>query len=80
MVYAGNEGYLDEIPADQVQAFENTFLPYLRSTHPEVLDTIRESKDLSKQTQANLEGILKDSVASFVAGKAPDPRSAEKKG
>jgi len=79
MVYAGNEGYLDEVPVDKVGEFERKFLPYVRGAHSEITTTIREKQKLDDQTETNLKGVLQDFVDQFKQGKTPDPRSAQKK-
>ena len=79
MVYAGNEGFLDQVPVAKVLEFEAKFLPYLRAAHPEILDSIRTTQDLTQQTKENLTGLLKEFVELFKQGKTPDPRSLEKR-
>jgi F-type H+/Na+-transporting ATPase subunit alpha len=79
VVYAGNEGYLDELPVEKIPEFEKTFLPYVRAAHPEIGDAIRSTGKINKQTGANLAGVLRDFVDQFKQGKTPDPRSAQKK-
>ena len=79
MVYAGNEGFLDQVPVPRVLEFEGKFLPYLRAAHPEIIDSIKKTGDLTSQTKDNLAGILKDFVDLFKQGKTPDPRSPEKR-
>ena len=78
MVFAGNEGFLDQIPVAKVLEFQDKLLPYLRSAHGEVTDAIRTSKKLSAQTETNLRSVLRDFVDNFKQGKTPDPRSAQK--
>jgi F-type H+/Na+-transporting ATPase subunit alpha len=54
VIYAGVNGYLDPIPVDRVRAFEEGLLGALRTTHGEILKDIRESRDLSEATAAQL--------------------------
>ena len=79
MVFAGNEGYLDQVPVARVGEFEAKFLPYLRAAHPEILDSIKKTNDLTKENTQNLAPTLKEFVELFKQGKTPDPRSAEKR-
>jgi F-type H+-transporting ATPase subunit alpha len=48
-LYAGINGYLDDIPTDQVPRFQDELREQLR-TQGDILKTIRESKDLSDET------------------------------
>jgi len=66
-LFAGTNGYLDEVPLQQVQRFEREFLEYMELKHRDVLNTIADSKELSDDTQKKLHAILKEFVASFKA-------------
>ena len=54
VIYAGTNGYLDAMPVSKVREFENGLLLFLRSKHADILDTIRTSKELSKDTTEKL--------------------------
>jgi F-type H+-transporting ATPase subunit alpha len=56
-IYAGVNGYLDDIPADQVPRFQDELREYLR-TEESILADIRETKDLSDETAKKLEAEL----------------------
>ena len=47
-ILAGTKGYLDEVPTANVPAFEEAMLKHIRRAHPEVLDEIREKKQISE--------------------------------
>ncbi|MDC3378981.1 F0F1 ATP synthase subunit alpha [Planctomycetota bacterium] len=78
LIFAANQGYLDELPVDRVQEFQKKFLPYVNGAHAELRDAISTGKKMSKETSGNLSAVLKDFVAQFKEGKTPDPRSATK--
>ncbi|MBB3770512.1 MULTISPECIES: F0F1 ATP synthase subunit alpha [Ancylobacter] len=54
VIYAGTNGYLDTLPVSKVRAFEDGLLLFLRAKHQDILDTIRTSKELSKDTTEKL--------------------------
>ncbi|MDX6806120.1 F0F1 ATP synthase subunit alpha [Terrihabitans rhizophilus] len=58
VIYAGTNGYLDSLPLDRVRPFEQGLLSYLRTQAAEVLDTIRTSKELSKDTTEKLKAAV----------------------
>jgi len=60
-IWAGGNGYLDDVPIEDVSRFESEFLEYLRRQHAGILQTIRETLDLSEDTIA----ALKDAVGEF---------------
>ena len=49
LIYAGSNGYLDDIPASAVAKFEAELYPYLEAKYPDVFEQIR-SKNLLKKT------------------------------
>ncbi|MGI8944226.1 MAG: F0F1 ATP synthase subunit alpha [Qipengyuania sp.] len=46
-IYAGSNGYLDNIPVDQVTEYEEQMLSFMRSEHADILKDIRESKEFN---------------------------------
>ena len=56
-IYAGIHGYLDEIPTEQVQRFQDELREFLRS-EGEVYKQIRESGDLSDELVEKLNAAL----------------------
>jgi F-type H+-transporting ATPase subunit alpha len=63
-IWAGTNGYLDDVPVEDVSRFEGDFLEYLRRSHAGVLQSIRESLDLPEDTET----ALKDAIAEFRKG------------
>ena len=41
-LFAAENGYLDEIPVEKIQAYEQALLQYMRSDHQELLDKVNE--------------------------------------
>ena len=60
-IWAGSNGYLDDVPLEDVSRFEHDFLENLRRSHEGILTAIRETKDLSEDTVT----ALKDAVEEF---------------
>lgn len=58
ILFAANEGYLDEIPVEEVRNFEKRFLEHMRTSEAQTLSLIRESRDLGDETQEKLKSIL----------------------
>jgi F-type H+-transporting ATPase subunit alpha len=56
-LYAGVNGYLDDIPVSQVPRFQDELREYLRA-EGSILETIRESGDLTDETAENLNAEL----------------------
>ena len=62
-VWAGTEGYLDDVPVDDVRRFETEFLDDLARTRQGIYDAIRETGVLSEDTVV----ALKDAIGQFRA-------------
>jgi F-type H+-transporting ATPase subunit alpha len=66
-VFAGTNGYLDEIPLEHVQRFEREFLELMELKHADLLGTIALKKDLDNEITGQLHGILKTFTEPFKA-------------
>ena len=64
VVWAGTEGLLDDVPVEDVRRFEAEFLDHLRRNRAGILDTIRETGEMSDDTVT----ALKEAVADFRRG------------
>ncbi len=65
VIWAGTNGYLDPLPVNKVRAFEDGLLNLLRSKHADLLNTIRDSRDLDDASAAKLKGIVDGYAKSF---------------
>ncbi|MFG1409753.1 MAG: F0F1 ATP synthase subunit alpha [Rhizobiales bacterium 24-66-13] len=65
VIFAGTNGYLDPLPVSKVREFEAGLLLALRSQHQDILDTIRTSKEMSKETQEKLTKAIEAFSKSF---------------
>src|ERR1700742_377542 len=60
-IWAGTNGYLDDVPIDDVSRFESEFLDSLKRNNAGILDSIRETSDLTDDTSS----ALKDAIGQF---------------
>jgi F-type H+-transporting ATPase subunit alpha len=63
-IFAGINGYLDDIPTPQVSRFQDELREYLR-TQGSVYDELREEKDLSDDLQEKLTSEIENFKSSF---------------
>jgi F-type H+-transporting ATPase subunit alpha len=54
IIFAGTQGYLDDIPVEKVRAFEEGFHPFMREKYPELGEKIRREKKLDEDTERTL--------------------------
>lgn len=71
-IWAGSNGYLDEIPVDHVHSYEGRLLDYIRH-NTEVLPAIRDSKVLSEETEAELRAAVEAFTGSYVTSEGIVP-------
>jgi F-type H+-transporting ATPase subunit alpha len=65
VIWAGTNGYLDTLPLNKVRAFEDGLLSLLRGKHVDLLNAIRDSKDLSDDSAAKLKSVVDGFAKSF---------------
>ncbi|NOS85753.1 MAG: F0F1 ATP synthase subunit alpha [Ignavibacteria bacterium] len=65
ILFAGTNGYLDEIPLGEVRRFEREFLETMELKHKDILDTISGTGDLNDETIAKLKQILEGFTNNF---------------
>jgi len=65
VLFAAIEGYLDAVPLEKVRAFEKKLVQYLKDHNAKVLKTIRESRDLSDDTKADLKKAVETFTSSY---------------
>jgi F-type H+/Na+-transporting ATPase subunit alpha len=63
-LWAGTNGYLDEVPLEDIGRFEHDFLDFLKRSHEGILTTIRETLNLTEDTIT----ALKDAITEFRKG------------
>jgi F-type H+-transporting ATPase subunit alpha len=65
MIYAGVNGYLDPLPVASVKAFEQGLLSLLRTKRADILDDIRNTRDLTDATAAKLKATVDEFAKTF---------------
>ncbi len=65
LIYAGVNGYLDEVPIDKIQQFEEDFLAFLRENESGLLTSISQDGKLSDENLTKLKNVTETFVAAF---------------
>jgi F-type H+/Na+-transporting ATPase subunit alpha len=65
VIYTGVNGYLDPLPLERVRAFEDGLLGVLRQQHPEILNAIRDTRDLDDATAGKLKATVENYAKTF---------------
>ena len=64
-IYAGVRGHLDKMDPAKVTAFEAAYLQHVRSSHQDLLNTIRDEGQISEATEEKLKNIVISFIESF---------------
>jgi len=69
IIFAGTNGFLDDLPVDQCRKFEAEMYRFIENAHPSVLSTIREKKDIDDALKAQIQSALTEFKQRFVSNK-----------
>jgi F-type H+-transporting ATPase subunit alpha len=64
-IFAGVNGFIDNVPVNAVTRFESALLAFVRAEHGDVLGKIRETKTLDDDTAGRLKTIIGDFAKTF---------------
>ncbi len=67
IIYAGTNGYLDDLQVEQIREFEAELYKFVESMNAKLLDTIMEKKTLDDAIKADIEKTLKEFKQRFVS-------------
>ncbi|KAJ2402481.1 Alpha subunit of the F1 sector of mitochondrial F1F0 ATP synthase [Coemansia sp. RSA 2559] len=66
IIFAGVNGFLDKVPTARIVEFEQKFLPFVRSNHSDILQTISSKGQIDEATEKKLREITADFTKSFI--------------
>jgi F-type H+-transporting ATPase subunit alpha len=58
ILFAGSQGYLDQWPVEAVSEYEKQMLEYMESKHPDLLQEIKDTGDISDELESKLTAAL----------------------
>ncbi|MGL5511143.1 MAG: F0F1 ATP synthase subunit alpha, partial [Microcoleaceae cyanobacterium] len=61
LIYAGINGYLDDIPVEQITKFAGGFREYLKNSKAKYVEIVQSQKELN----GDAEGLLKEAIAEY---------------
>jgi len=67
IIYAGTNGYLDDIPVDKVTAFSRQLREYLRTSKPRYGEIVRTEKKLTDELVDLLKSGIEEAKQAFMA-------------
>ncbi|MGI5939174.1 MAG: F0F1 ATP synthase subunit alpha [Thermoleophilia bacterium] len=70
IIFAATQGYLDDIPVQQVSKFNGELRDHLIRQHPEIVAKIADTQDLAPEVQTELKTAIERFKSTFVASYA----------
>jgi F-type H+-transporting ATPase subunit alpha len=67
IIFAGTNGFLDDLPVEQIREFESEMYRYIDAMNPAVLKAIAEKKTIDDQLKADVSKTIKEFKQRFVA-------------
>jgi len=67
IIFAGNEGFLDDLPVSNVVRFESELYPFIEASYPQIFENIRSASKIEKDTDELMKKALEEFKATFVA-------------
>ena len=67
IIFAGTQGFLDDLPVEQCRKFEEELYRFIDNAHRDIRDQIRDQKVLDDPLRVRLRDAIKEFKARFVA-------------
>jgi F-type H+-transporting ATPase subunit alpha len=64
-IFAGTQGYLDDLAVDMVQTFEAEFLKFMRANKPQIGESIRKTGEMPEQVVKELRAAIEEFKKQF---------------
>lgn len=65
IIFAATQGFLDDVPVEKIKKFEEKFHEYLKLEQKELLNEIREKKELTEEIDKKLKEVIEKFKKSF---------------
>ena len=67
IIFAGNEGFLDDMAPSFVTKFESELYPFIEASYPQIFENIRSASKIDDETNSLMKKALEEFKATFVA-------------
>jgi F-type H+-transporting ATPase subunit alpha len=67
IIFFGVNGYLDDIPIEAIGRLEKEYFQFLEAKHPDILNTLREKKEIDDQIDRKLREAIDEFKVQFKA-------------
>ncbi|MBV9939856.1 MAG: F0F1 ATP synthase subunit alpha [Acidobacteriaceae bacterium] len=77
IIFAGNNGFLDDVPVEDIRRFEAEMNQFFDNSRPEVLNSIREKRELNDDIKRRLTDALTEFKGQFNSSIKPQPQARQ---
>ena len=67
MIYAGTNGFLDQLPESALKKYETELFRFVETSHPDLLPELRSKRELTDDIKERLEAALREFNDTFTA-------------
>ena len=65
ILYAGVNGHCDDLNIDELKEFENVLIREIKTSHPEIINELKEKKEISEQLEQKLKKAIEKTKTEF---------------
>jgi len=65
ILYAGVNGHCDDLNIDELKEFENMLIREIKTSHPEIINELKEKKEISEQLEQKLKEAIEKTKTEF---------------
>jgi F-type H+-transporting ATPase subunit alpha len=76
IIFAGTQGFLDDLPVEQCRKFEEELYRFIENAHRDIFNEIRDKKALDDTLRAKMKSAIGEFKTRFVADQAAVPAHA----
>jgi len=70
IIFAGTQGFLDDLPVEQCRKFEEELYRFIENAHRDIFNEIRDKKALDDTLRAKMKAAIEEFKTRFVADQA----------
>ena len=67
LIFAGAQGFLDELPVEAIRSFEDGFMKFIKAKKDDLRKEVREKKALDDDLKAKISAAIQEYMKTFQA-------------
>ncbi|QEG35700.1 F0F1 ATP synthase subunit alpha [Bythopirellula goksoeyrii] len=75
VIFAGTRGFLDKVPVERVQEWEQKFLTFMSDQKPEIREELANKKDLDDELTEKIKSAIEEFGTQFIGSTKQEPEA-----